>query len=197
MCSPPKAEAETGLNPGQPGRCLNVRIHQPRRTAKIPLAACLAACLTTGSLALLAGCSAAPAGAVRNSLPVGPVRTGAAAQKFAQFPVSSKWTGAGGKDYTAVVNAKTGTAPHQFTFTAADSIVFWLNCIGTGTARIVSPAMHVNWGVPCGTGANPAGLTVTSPRSVRGSLVKARVTSPPGTHWEIRVDAHPAPARNA
>jgi len=92
-----------------------------------------------------------------------------------------------------VVKAKTGTTPRKFSFTATSSVVFWLNCIGTGTARLTSPAMNVNWGVPCGTGADPAGITVTPPHAVRGALVKALVTSPPGTRWEIRIDARLTP----
>jgi len=173
---------------------LNVRIHRQLRTGKTSLTACLAAvCLTTGGLALTAGCSAAPADAINNSPAIGPVRTGTELTNFAQFPVSAKWAGEGGKDYTMVVKAKTGMAPRKFTFTAASSMVFWLNCIGTGTARIVSPAMRVNWGVPCGNGADPAGITVAAPRAVRGAQVKVLVTSPPGTRWEIRVDARLIP----
>lgn len=172
-----------------------MRIHHPLRTGKASPAACLAAvCLTTGGLALTAGCSAAPAGAVGNSPPIGPVRsvtTGLA--NFPPFPVPARWAGAGGKDYVMVVKAKTGTKPHRFSFTATSSVVFWLNCIGKGTARLTSPAMHVNWGVTCGSGANPGGITVTTPRAAAGTLVKALVTSPPGTRWEIRVDVKPAP----
>jgi|SRR6185437_2692395 hypothetical protein len=157
-------------------------------------AVCLAAvCLTAGGLGLTAGCSAAPAGATSNSPVLGPVRTGAAAEEFAQFPVPSKWPGEQGKDYTMVVKPKTGTVPRKFGFTATSSVVFWLNCIGTGTARLSSPAVNLNWGVPCGTGADPAGITVTPPRAAQGTAVKVLVTSPPGTHWEIRVDARLTP----
>lgn len=171
-----------------------MRIHHPLRTGKTSLAACLAAvCLTTGGLALTAGCSAAPAGAAGNSPAIGPVRTGTTGlANFPPFPVPAKWAGAGGKDYTMVVKAKTGTKPRKFGFTATSSVVFWLNCIGKGTARLTSPAMRVNWGVPCGTGAHPGGITVTTPRAAAGTLVKALVTSPPGTRWEIRVDVWPA-----
>lgn len=170
-----------------------MRIHHPLRTGKTSLAACLAAvCLTTGGLALTAGCSAAPAGAISNSPAIGPVRTGAAAEKFAQFPVPSKWPGERGKDYTMVVKPKTGTTPRKFGFAATSSVVFWLNCIGTGTARLSSPAIRLNWGVPCGTGADPAGITVTPPHASQGTKVKVLVTSPPGTRWEIRVDVRPA-----
>src|SRR6185437_8953474 len=117
-------------------------------------AVCLAAvCLTAGGLGLTAGCSAAPAGATSNSPVLGPVRTGAAAEEFAQFPVPSKWPGEQGKDYTMVVKPKTGTVPRKFGFTATSSVVFWLNCTGPGPARLSSPAVNLNWGVPCGTGA--------------------------------------------
>lgn len=171
-----------------------MRIQHPPRTGKTSLAARLAAvCLTTGGLALTAGCSAAPAGAISNSPPIGPVRTSATGlANFPPFPVPPKWAGAGGKDYLMVVKAKTGTKPHRFSFTATSSVVFWLNCIGEGAARLTSPAMRVNWSVPCGTGAHPGGITVTTPRAVRGALVKALVTSPPGTRWEVRADVRPA-----
>lgn len=168
-------------------------IHHPLRTGKTSLAACLAtACLTTGGLALTAGCSAAPAGAVNNSPPIGPVRASTTAlANFAPFPVPSKWAGAGGKNYLTIVKAKSGTNPHKFSFTATASVVFWLNCIGKGTARLTSPGIRLDWGVPCGNGADPAGITVTPPRAAQGALVKALVTSPPGTRWEIRVDVRP------
>ena len=172
-----------------------MKIHHPLRTGKTSHAASLAAaCLAAGGAALTAGCSAAPAGAVSNSAAIGPVRTTTTGlANFPPFPVPAKWAGAGGKDYEMVVKAKTGTKRHVFSFTATSSVVFWLNCIGKGTARLTSPAMHVNWGVPCGTGANPGGITVTTPPAAQGALVKAQVTSPPGTRCEIRVDVKPAP----
>lgn len=172
-----------------------MRIHHPLRTGKPSLAVCLAAaCLTTGGLALTAGCSAAPAGAINNSPPIGPVKTTTTGlANFPPFPVPTKWAGADGKDYVMVVKAKTGTKRHVFSFKATSSVVFWLNCIGKGTARLTSPAMRVNWGVPCGTGVNPGGITVTTPHAAQGALVKAQVISPPGTRWEIRVDVRPAP----
>jgi hypothetical protein len=170
-----------------------VRIHRPHRSAKIPLAACLAA----SGLALAAGCSAAPAGAADDSPAIGPVKTGAAAAKFAPFPVPTKWAGAGGKDYTAAVKAKTGTTPRKFSLTAAPSLVFWLSCIGTGTARLTSPAISLNWGIPCGSGDDPSGITITPPRAAQGTSVKVEVTSPPNTRWEVRIDARDTPHKKA
>lgn len=179
---------------------MNVGIHHQIRIAKISIAICL-----VGSGLALAGCSAAPAGATYDSPAVGPVRTGAAAVNFAPFPVPSKWTGAGGSDYTAITKAKTGTTPREFTLTAASSLVFWLGCIGTGsntgpvtgTARLVGPSIGLNWSVPCGSGGYPAGVTFTPPPATVGTSVKVEVTSPPGTRWEFRADGKDDPGKKA
>ena len=155
---------------------MNVPIHHPLRNA------------LGVSLALTAGCSAAPAGAVNNSPAIGPVRTGTALANFAPFPVPSKWNGEGGKDYLMVVKAKTGTNPHKFSFTAKASMVFWLNCIGAGSAHLTSPAIGLKWGMRCGNGDDPAGLTFRVPRAAQGKKVIALVTVSAGSRWEVRID---------
>jgi hypothetical protein len=160
---------------------MNVLIHHPLRTS-------VTACLALAGLALAAGCSVAPAGATASSPAIGPVRTGSAAANFAPFPVPATWNGKDDLPYQMVVKSKAGTAPRKFGFTVKPSLVFWLNCIGTGSARLASPAIGLAWGVPCGSGADPAGLTFSPPRSAGGKAVKVLVTASAGSRWEIRVD---------
>jgi hypothetical protein len=159
-----------------------VRIHHPLRTS-------LTAGLGLSGLVLAAGCSVAPAGATSNSAAIGPVRTGAGAKNFAPFPVPTRWNGLDNVDYVIVVKAKTGTKPREFGFTAKPSMVFWLSCIGAGTAHLTSPAIGLKWGVPCGNGADPQGLTYGPPHAAQGKSVKALVTAPAGARWEVRIDA--------
>ena len=165
---------------------MNVLIHHPLR---VPTTAALGLC----GLCLAAGCSVAPAGATANSPAIGPVRTGEAAKNFPPFPVPATWSGQNDMLYQTVVKSKAGTAPRKFGFTVKQSMVFWLNCIGTGSARLDGPAIGLAWGVPCGNGADPAGITFTPPPAVQGKLVKVLVTASAGSRWEVRVD-EPAPA---
>ena len=153
----------------------------------------MTAALGLGGLALAAGCSVAPAGATANSPAIGPVRTGDAAKNFPPFPVPAVWNGQNDMPYQMVVKSKAGTAPRKFGFTARPSMVFWLNCIGTGSAHLASPAIGLAWGIPCGTGADPAGITFTPPPGAQGKPVKVLVTASAGSRWEVRVD-EPAPA---
>lgn len=170
------------------------------RTAKIVLAVCLA----LSGLAV-GGCSAASVGgAVASPTASGagispsasPVSTGtpspvSTVPNFGPFPIPTTWAGAGSTEYTMIVKNVTGTTPREFLLVAEPSLVFWLGCIGTGTARVVSPPLKLNWGVPCGTatGADPAGITYIPPRAAVGTPVDVEVTSPPGSRWEFRVDA--------
>jgi hypothetical protein len=144
--------------------------------------------LSLSGLALAAGCSVAPAGATASSPAVGPVRTGDGAKNFASFPVPARWNGEGEVVYQTVVKAKSGTTPRKFGITATPSVVFWLNCIGTGTARLTSPGINLKWGISCGDGAGPAGLTFSPPHAARGKPVKVLVTSSAGSRWEVRID---------
>ncbi|HEY6493062.1 MAG TPA: hypothetical protein VIZ43_07290 [Trebonia sp.] len=164
-----------------------MRIRHPLRTS-------LTACLGLSGLALAAGCSAAPAGATSNSAAIGPVRAAAAAKDFAPFPVATRWNGQGNVDYAVLVKAKSGTNPHEFGVIVRSSLVFWLSCIGSGTARLTSKAIDLNWGVACGNGDDPQGLTIRPPRSAVGKTVKVLVTAPAGGRWEIRVDQPAAEA---
>jgi hypothetical protein len=166
----------------------SVRIHHPLR---IPVTAGLALCAL--ALALAAGCGVAPAGATVSSPAIGPVRTGAGAQNFAPFPVPALWNGQDDVAYVMTVKAKSGTTPRKFTVTVKPSLVFWLNCIGDGSARLTSPVIGLKWGIPCGNGADPEGLTFAPPPAAQGKPVKVLVTASAGGRWEVRVD-EPAPA---
>jgi hypothetical protein len=176
---------------------LNVGIHHPLRNAKLPVAACLALSGALAGPVLAAGCSAAPAGAAGGSPPVGPVRTGAAAANFPPFPVPAKWAGAGGVRYTMIVKAKTGSAPRTFSLIPKSGLELWLGCIGAGTARVVSAPLGLNWAVPCGASADPAGLGYTPPGAALDKKAKVLVTSPPGTRWVFRADERSAPRKTA
>jgi hypothetical protein len=165
---------------------MNVRIHHPVRNS-------LTVCLSLSGLALAAGCSVASAGATTNSPAIGQVRAGAGAKSFAPFPVPASWNGEYDTVYQMVVKAKTGTKPREFGITARSSVVFWLTCIGTGTAQLISPGIKLKWSVPCGSGDDPAGITFGPPRSAQGKPVKVLVTASAGSRWEVRID-EPAPA---
>ena len=161
---------------------MNVPIHHPLRNA-------LGVSLALAGLALAAGCSVAPAGATVDSAAIGPIRTGAGAKNFAPFPVPASWVGQDNVTYKLVVKGKTGTAAREFGFIAKSSMVFWLNCIGAGSAHLTSPAIGLKWGVPCGDGADPQGLTYGPPAAAQGKPAKVLVTAPAGARWEVRVDA--------
>jgi hypothetical protein len=130
----------------------------------------------------------APPGATVNSPAIGLVRTGGATN-FAPFPVAASWNGQGEVVYVMVVKAKTGTTPRKFAVTAKPSLVFWLNCIGTGSAHLTSPAINLKWGIHCGDGADPEGITFRPPHAAQGKPVKVLVTASAGARWEIRIDA--------
>ena len=154
-----------------------------------PLRITLTASLGLSGLALAAGCSVAPAGATANSPAIGPVRTGTAAKNFAPFPVPASWNGQDEVAYIIAVKAKTGTKPRKFGITAKPSLVFWLNCIGTGSAHLTSPAIKLKWGIPCGNGADPEGITFRPPHAAQGKQVKVLVTASAGARWAVRIDA--------
>jgi hypothetical protein len=172
---------------------MNVPIRHPLRKKPPSHRALGAACLGLSGLALAAGCGVAPAGATGNSPAIGPVRTGAGAGNFAPFPVPASWNGKDDVAYKTVVKSKAGTTPREFGLTARSSMVLWLNCTGTGSARLTSPAISLRWGIPCGSGADPQGLTFTPPHAAQGKPVKVLVTASAGSRWEIRID-EPAPA---
>ena len=160
---------------------MNVRIQLPLRNS-------LAACLCLAAVVLAAGCSAAPPGATQNSPVVGPVPSPGDTTDFASFPVPDTYNGLGNNVYTQVQKPKTGTAPGGFHFTVKTSMVFWLNCIGKGTALLSSPGIDLKWSVPCGDGGSPSGITFRPKGSAVGHVAFVLVTTTRGSKWEVRID---------
>jgi hypothetical protein len=162
-----------------------VRIQPPLRDS-------LAACLGLAAALLVVGCVAAPPGADYNSSAVGPVPSHytatAAPTDFASFPQPNTYNGLGNSVYTQVQKPKTGTAPGGFHFTVKTSMVFWLNCIGRGTAQLSSPGIGLKWSVPCGDGGSPTGLTFRPKGSAVGHVAFVLVTATRGSKWEVRID---------
>jgi hypothetical protein len=159
---------------------MNVRIQPPLRNS-------LAACLCLAAVLLAAGCSVAPPGATHNSPAIGPTRP-AGSKNFAPFPVPATYNGLGNSVYTMLLKAKTGGATGKFHFLIKPSMVFWLNCIGRGSAELSSTGIDLKWTVPCGDGSNPAGITFTPKASAVGHSTNLVVTTTRGSRWEIRID---------
>jgi hypothetical protein len=172
---------------------MNVRIQLPPRHS-------LAACLCLAALLLAAGCSAAPPGADRTSSAVGPVRKPGSTD-FAPFPVPAVYNGLGNSVYTMVQKPKSGADPAKFHFTVRPSMVFWLNCIGKGTATLSSPGIDLQWTIPCSDGTSPSGVTFSPKGSALGKTATVLVTATRNSHWEIRIDVaaphgvNPAPEK--
>jgi hypothetical protein len=110
------------------------------------------------------------------------------ATNFAPFAVPTTWDGYNNAQYTMSLKAVSGSKPREFHVTVGSDMVFWLSCIGTGTARVSNAEMGLNWGVACGTGDDPSGIDVHPTGAVVGSKVKILVTAPAGSRWEIRID---------
>jgi hypothetical protein len=159
---------------------MNVRIQPPLRNS-------LAACLCLAAVVLAAGCSAAPPGSTRTSPAVGPVQRHKGVTNFVVFPVPDTYTGLGNGVYTQEFKATTGAGPGGFHFTVKPSMVFWLNCIGKGTATL-STGIALKWSVPCGDGGTPAGITVTPNASAVGHRAFAVVITTRASKWEVRID---------
>jgi hypothetical protein len=172
---------------------MNVRIQPPLRNS-------LAVCLCLAAALLAAGCAVAPPGATHNSSAVGPPRQPGSTD-FAPFPVPAVYNGLGNSVYTMVQKAKTGGVPGSFHFTVKPSMVFWLNCIGKGTAQLSSPGIGLQWSVPCGDGTSPGGITFRPKASAVGHVASVLVTVTRQSRWEIRIDAaapkgvNPAPEK--
>ena len=164
---------------------MNVRI-------RLLLRGSLVACLCLAAVLLAAGCSAAPPGAKYNSPVVGPAprhyTATTAPTDFPSFPQPETYAGLGNIVYTQVQKPQTGTAPGGFHFTVKTSMVFWLNCIGRGTAQVSSPGIGLSWSVPCGDGGTPAGITFRPKASAVGHVAFALVTATRESRWEFRID---------
>jgi hypothetical protein len=181
MSSPQKADTPEG------GMNVQTRFSH-RRRRKPSSSRVLGACLGAAGIALVAGCSVAPPGSTSDSPAVGPVRTSANLDDFAPFPVPAVWGGEYNVNYQVIVKAKTGTKLGGFRFIVRTGDVFWLNCIGAGSAQFTVPALGVKWSVPCGDGDNPQGITVHPKTSAVGHGAQAYVSVTPGSRWEVRID---------
>jgi hypothetical protein len=159
---------------------MNVRIQSPLRNS-------LAACLCLAAVLLAAGCSAAPPNAARESRAVGPVHR-AGTTNFGPFPIPDTYNGLGNNVYTMVQKAQTGTEPGGFHFTVHTNMVFWLNCIGKGTATMSGPGISLKWSVPCDDGTTPTGITFRPKASAVGHVAFVLVTSTRKSKWEFRID---------
>jgi hypothetical protein len=160
---------------------MNVRIHPPLRNS-------LAACLCLAAVLLAAGCSAAPPDAVYHSSVIGPVERHGDVTDFAPFQVPATYNGLGNSVYTQVQKATTGTALGGFHVTVKPSMVFWLNCIGRGTAQLSSPGISLRWSVPCDDGSSPKSINFRAKASAVGHVAFVLVTSTRGSKWEVRID---------
>jgi hypothetical protein len=160
---------------------MNVRIQSPLRNS-------LAACLCLAAVLLAAGCSVAPPGVTLRSKPIGPVVKHGKNIDFAPFPVPDTYNGLGNAVYRMVQKPQTGTDPGGFHVTVHTNMVFWLNCIGKGTATISSPGIALKWSVPCGDGTSPGGITFRPKASAVGHVAFVLVTATRTSRWEFRVD---------
>ncbi len=151
-----------------------------------------AACLLAAAPLLTAGCSAAPAGATANSPAVGP--TGAATPSdFPPFQVPATWSGYNAAAYRQVQKAVTGKKPRNLHITAGPDLVFWLGCLGAGSATLKSPSLGLDWSIRCGTRTDPQSVNFSPTTGIAaGRKVLVLVTATPGARWEVRIDA-PSP----
>ena len=178
---------------------MNVRIQPPLRNS-LAARLCLAIVLLAAGL-LAAGCSAAPPGATRTSTAVGPIQRHPHETDFPPFQVPATYNGLDDNVYTQVDKARTGVAPGGFHVTVRPTMVFWLNCIGKGTATLSSPGIDLQWTIPCSDGTSPSGVTFRPKGSALGKTATVLVTATRNSHWEIRIDVaaphgvNPAPEK--
>jgi hypothetical protein len=115
--------------------------------------------------------------------------------KFDPFPEPKTWNLSVGPAYTAIfgpLSGKTsgsGTKKKTFTITGQPDLVFWLGCLGTGTARLSSPDMTLDWTVPCGVNRTPGGINVNPTHAPAGKKVTVVLTVTAGSSWSLRIDA--------
>ena len=168
------------------------QLEQQRRWGHGPRHRALGVGLAAAGLLVTAGCSVAPPGAAGTSPAIGPAHADAAVKDFGAFPIPAGWNGKVFRFYEALVKAKVSKKRHNFRIIARADLVFWLSCIGTGTAQFTSPALRFHWSVPCGNGADPAAVNFRPRAAAVGHAVDALVTASPGARWEARIDV---PAR--
>lgn len=148
-----------------------------------------AACLGAAAALLVAGCSAAPAGAATGSPAVG--QTGAATPSdFPPFQVPATWSGYKNTAYRQIQKAATGKKPRNLHITAGPDLVFWLGCLGAGSATLKSKSLGLHWSIRCGTRFDPQSVNFSPTTAITaGRAVLVLVSATPGARWEVRVDA--------
>ena len=157
---------------------------------KVPGAGTVAAVATVvgllGLVGLTAGC-----GTDTNLAADPSAHSGQAADKFDPFPEPSRWNLTVGPTYSAILGPLSGggTKKKTFTITGAPDLVFWLGCLGTGTARLSSPDMTLDWIVQCGVDREPGGIIVNPTHAPVGKKVTVHLTVPAGDRWSMRIDA--------
>jgi hypothetical protein len=157
---------------------------------KTPVRATLTSCLGAAGLILVTACGASQGSHPATSSSYGGPVPLPPATNFRPFPVPDVWAGASNVDFTPIQKQVTGINPHKtFRVYVHTHLVFWLSCLGTGTAQLTSPVIKVNWSVPCGTGADPAAITVQPPKAALRTVAKVVLTIPVGDRWEVRIDA--------
>ena len=168
-----------------------MRIRLNRRA--VP-AGTVATVVTVAGLLGLAGLTAG-CGTDTNPAADPSAHTGQAADKFDPFPEPRRWNLTVGPSYAAILGPLSGEGTKQktFTITGQKNLVFWLGCLGTGTARRSSPDMTLDWTVQCGVNREPAGINVNPTHAPVGLKATVHLTVPAGDRWSLRIDA-PVPA---
>jgi hypothetical protein len=170
-----------------------MRTSRRSRAAPAP-AARTAAVAGLAVLAVLAGLVAG-CGTDTNIAADPSAHSGQAADQFDAFPEPATWNLTVGPTYTAILGPLSGTERKKtFTITGRPNLVFWLGCLGTGTARLSSPDMTLDWRVQCGVNREPAAINVDPTHARPGKMVEVRLTVPAGDRWSFRVDAPVTPA---
>jgi hypothetical protein len=160
----------------------------PPRTRTIRALAAAGSLGLTAPL-LLAGCAAAPAGAADDSPAIGPT-SATSPSVFPSFQVPAKWTGYRGTVYREIQQPVSGKKPGRLHVAAGPDLVFWLACLGSGSATLKSPGLGLNWSVNCGTRLDPQSVNFSPTTAITaGRKVLVLVSATPGARWEVRVDA--------
>jgi hypothetical protein len=143
----------------------------------------LTVCLGLAVAALAVGCGASPGGGQSAA---------ASATAFPAFPIAPSWTGNDNKEYKPILGPRSGSGARRFSIGAEAELAFWFGCIGTGSARLSSPAIGLSWSIPCDASTDPEGIMFTpTTHAIPGRKVtlSISVTAPAASQWELRVDA--------
>jgi hypothetical protein len=169
-----------------------MRISNSRRAA--PAASTVTAAVTIAGLAGL-GCLTAGCGSDTNIAADPSAHSGQSVNQFDAFPEPKTWNLTVGPTYSAILGPLSGGGTKQtFTVTGQSDLVFWLGCLGSGTARLTSPDMTLDWTVECGVDRDPAGINVDPTHAPVGKKVTVDLSIPAGARWSLRIDAPVTPA---